>query len=248
MRDSIIFMADALSGDMTSDAGNNQSLQQESLVMPDVQLNAGNTVNVNPSGDVFSISGPGSMVPANGSLVSAQSQSEKVEQPGNTQLVYAYNFEQGYSGWWVDNGQWQIGAIPAGQPYRCSEGEKCAGTVLLSNYVDYVESRLVTPAIFLTPPEDDRRILLTFVNWYAVHLHDLVRLQISEQTAPGQWTPWKTLMTHSGSSRRWKLEMMGITNYAGKTVRFAFNLYQSPDQAGTKQGWYVDDVKVMIRP
>lgn len=167
---------------------------------------------------------------------------------GKHKILYAYDFEQGHNGWWVENGQWEIGEVPAGRPYQCRHGGQCAGTVLSADYADYVASRLVSPPIQLLQPHDDRRILLLFRNWYSVHLHDLTRLQISQQTAPGEWTPWKTLMTHSGSSRGWKLETVGVTNYAGKTVRFAFHLYQPEDQAGTRPGWYVDDFEVMIRP
>lgn len=246
-QDSIIYQSGSVSGNVLSEIDSRQVIRKEPVALPYAGNDLAGEDGAGSSGDVFSIAGPGSIMPDNGGQLTVQAQSDNVQKSGGSQLLYAYNFEQGYGGWWVDNGQWQVGSVAGDISYRCSEGSQCAGTVLSANYVDYIESRLVSPEIYLTPPEDDKRIILTFVNWYAVHLHDLVRLQISEQTAPGQWSRWKTLMTHSGSSRQWKLETMGVTNYAGKTVRFAFDLYQPPDQAGTREGWYVDDFKVMIR-
>jgi len=163
-------------------------------------------------------------------------------------VVFSYGFENGYNGWWVDNGQWEIGTPVAGSGGSCYNSIHCAGTVLSGQYSDYIESRLISPAITIPELGDNKRIQFKFFHWYALHLHDLVKLQISVETSPGVWSDWKTLLVQSGYTRQWKLSASGLTNYANKVIRLGFYLYQPPDKAGVKEGWYIDDVSItMVR-
>jgi len=164
----------------------------------------------------------------------------------NEVSIFFSGFENGYDDWWVDNGQWEIGVPLVGPTSGCFKSTQCAGTVLSGPYSDYIESRLISPAIALPALGDYRRIQLSFKHWYALHLHDLVKLQISVETAPGVWGRWKTLSTQSGYTRKWKVSASGLSNYASKTIRLGFYLYQPPDKAGAREGWYVDDVSIMM--
>jgi len=162
----------------------------------------------------------------------------------NETIVYAYGFENGYEGWWVENGQWEIGRSTVGPDNSCFQSLQCAGTVLSGPYSDYVEGRLISPAIAIPKLGDYKRVQFKFVHWYALHLNDLAKLQISVETSPGVWSAWKTLSVQSGFARRWKTSASGLSNYAGKTVRLSFFLYQPPDKAGVKEGWYIDDFSI----
>ncbi len=160
-------------------------------------------------------------------------------------VIYAYDFENGYNGWWVDNGQWEIGRSTVGPKGSCYKSVQCAGTVLSGLYSDYVESRIISPAITIPELGNYKRVQLKYVHWYALHLHDLAKLQISVETSPGVWSNWKTLSVQSGFARQWKISVSGLSNYAKKTIRLGFYLFQPPDKAGAKEGWYVDDISIV---
>jgi len=159
-------------------------------------------------------------------------------------IVYEYGFENGYEGWWVENGQWEIGRTTVGPNNSCFQSLQCAGTVLSGPYSDYVEGRLISPAIAIPVLGDYKRVQFKFIHWYALHLNDLAKLQISVETSPSVWSAWKTLSVQSGFARRWKTSASGLSSYAGKTVRLSFYLYQPPDKAGVKEGWYIDDFSI----
>ncbi len=161
-------------------------------------------------------------------------------------VIYAYGFENGYNGWWVDNGQWEIGRSSVRPKESCYKSIQCAGTVLSGPYSDYVESRLISPAITIPELSNSERVQFKFVHWYALHLGDLAKLQISVEMSPGAWSNWKTLSVQSGFSRQWRISASGLSNYAKKTIRLGFYLYQPPDKAGVKDGWYIDDISIVV--
>ena len=159
---------------------------------------------------------------------------------------YSYGFENGYNGWWVDNGLWEIGLPADGKPGACFMSFSCAGTVLAGPYSDYIASRLISPVISLPSVETNQRIMLSFIHWYSLHVNDLAKLQIVVETSPEKRGKWKTLLVQSGFSRKWNPALVDISKYAGKTVRLGFYLYQSPDTAGVKEGWYIDDFSIAL--
>ena len=159
---------------------------------------------------------------------------------------YSHGFENGYNGWWVDNGLWEVGMPADGKPGACFMSVNCAGTVLSGQYSDYIASRLISPAILLPDVETNQRIVLSFIHWYSLHVNDLAKLQIAVKTSPESWGKWKTLLVQSGFSRKWNPALVDISKYAGKTVRLGFYLYQSPNTAGVKEGWYMDDFSIAL--
>jgi hypothetical protein len=159
---------------------------------------------------------------------------------------YSYGFENGYNGWWVDNGLWEIGLPAEGKPGACFLSSSCAGTVLAGPYSDYIASRLISPVISLPDVETNQRIMLSFIHWYSLHVNDLAKLQIAVETSPENWGKWKTLLVQSGYSRKWNPALVDLSKYAGETVRLGFYLYQPPDAAGVKEGWYIDDFSIAL--
>ncbi len=205
------------------------------------------------AGEVVSMFTPASVPPPPAPAVGSGSLSQlskddnednKNQKRGDANSIYIYGFENGYNGWWVDNGLWEIGMPAGGKPDACFMNTNCAGTVLSGPYSDYIASRLISPAISLPDVETNQRIVLSFIHWYSLHVNDLAKLQIAVETSPENWSKWKTLLVQSGFSRKWNPARIDISKYAGKAVRLGFYLYQPPNTAGVKEGWYIDDFSI----
>ena len=76
--------------------------------------------------------------------------------------VGGYGFENGFLGWTVSNGAWEVGQ-PTSGPGRAHEGTNCVATVLAGNYPGHVGSRLVSPEFELPSASGDERVQLRFI-------------------------------------------------------------------------------------
>ena len=160
-----------------------------------------------------------------------------------------FNFEDGWSDWWTDNGVWEVGHPDTNILIPHSE-QHCAGTVLNGNYPDDNNSRLVSPVICLPSIDSlDEGLYLRFWHWFQMATHswgnDQGQVQISVDSG-GIWKPWETISNNfTGTSAVWSPYEVDISKYIGKQVRLGFYFSQYI-YTGTAKGWYVDDVCVNI--
>lgn len=151
------------------------------------------------------------------------------------------DFEDGIGDWSAERGSWQIGT-PTGSP-DCHSDSLCAATVLDNNYVDNVDTRLISPPFIV--PEADEQPSLLFWHWFSFGGGDNGEVQISTDGG----VTWDSLHTVSGSSSGvWSPSTHDLTPHAGETAQIAFDL-RTRDTAtfGTNPGpgWYIDDLSIL---
>ncbi len=172
--------------------------------------------------------------------------------PAHAQVVFYEDFKDGWGDWWASNGQWEVGNPTTG-PEECYNGSSlCAATKLDDNYVDNNESRLISPYIQLPSIGVDEEIHLRFQHWASFGSYDAGRVQISYETAPGEWSAWETLASYSNSSGAWAYPVVDLTSYAGEKIRIAFWIDQGNSgwpnyHSYVGLGWYIDDVLIETR-
>ena len=102
------------------------------------------------------------------------------------------SFEDGWNGWYADNGVWEVGA-PTSGPGQAAAGTMCAATILGGNYPAYTDSRLISPGVTLPTVSGDERVQLRF--WQYFHYAEINgQVQISVWNN-GAWGSWQTLAT-----------------------------------------------------
>jgi hypothetical protein len=132
------------------------------------------------------------------------------------------------------------------QPTAASDS-LCAGTVLDGNYLNGLESRLVSPPVQLGSALASLR--MCFDSWYRIAGDDVAKVQIARRSA-GVWEPWADLAGQfTGDSGGWTPFCIddALIPYAGELVRFAF--YFATGRclgcgATEDLGWYVDNIQV----
>jgi hypothetical protein len=159
----------------------------------------------------------------------------------STTTVFSEDFEAGWNDWFADNGNWEVGT-PTSGPSVAHSGSNVGGTVLAGDYANTTSS-LVSPTIELPTIETGEEIHLRFWNWFSFGSQDRGDVRVSQQTAPGVWTDWVILGTHSGASGVWTHAMVDLSAYAGMTVRIGFQLRQG-SYSYVGPGWFVDDVLI----
>ncbi len=166
-----------------------------------------------------------------------------------TPYIFFEDFEDGIGLWWASNGIWEVGEATSG-PGEPHSGVNLAATVLDGNYPDNVNSALVSPSIVLPAIETGEEIHLRFWHWFSIGGYDIVRVQVSEETAPGVWSNWTTLSTYSRNSGGvWTYPLVDLSAYAGKKVRIGFALKQGNSgpiyyRTYVGPGWFLDDVSI----
>ncbi len=170
------------------------------------------------------------------------------------------SFENGWGGWSVTQGQWEIGAATSG-PNSGHSGPACAGTVLSGNYFNALDSRLISPPYQLPAIEACESLQLRFWHWFRVWADDVGTVEIST-LRPSGWGPFLPLRGtnasvdtgqdgYSGWNPSWSRPVLDISTYADSTVRVAFRFATS--QCGTcgptvDAGWYIDDLEIVRTP
>lgn len=167
---------------------------------------------------------------------------------GSTVFGNPEDFEEGWDGWYVEGGSWEVG-MPAGSvgPGQAHTGTQCAGTVLGGEYADGFGSvgasfgRLVSPAFVVPSAVTNPR--LRFWNWHDFNSDDTGQLQIRVGT-----DNWQTLATFTQStSRSWSRPEANLSSYAGQLVQIGFLFTSSITGFSTRvgPGWYIDEVRLL---
>ncbi len=160
--------------------------------------------------------------------------------PVSADVVYQYDFEYGWNGWWANNGVWDVGTPTAGPP-ECHSPTDCAATNLSGNYPDGSNTSLISPHIALPTISGDEKIRLQFWHWFNLS-DDQGYVEIKE--VGGEW---QTLHgPFDGTSSAWTQVYVDLSDYAGLTVDVAFRF--TSGSFSTALGWYVDDVAIRHDP
>jgi hypothetical protein len=150
------------------------------------------------------------------------------------------DWEGGLGQWSTTRGYWQVGT-PTNGPSAAYAGEACAGTVLGANYLQYADSRLVSPPFQVPPAEENPR--LRFWHWFQTYNSgDFGEVQL--RVGNGNWV---SLSDHFfNSSGAWTHLLLSLGSYGGESVQVAF--YFHSDNYGEASGWYIDDIQVDVVP
>jgi hypothetical protein len=151
------------------------------------------------------------------------------------------SFESGpdTNDWAVDYGTWEIGK-PTGGPGYTPFGTNCAGTILVGNYPNNVDSRLISP-LFIVPNSTSQA--LRFWHWYNFN-NALGYVEIRVGT--GSWTQLSPTYINANTGGAWTNVSLDLSVYAGQTVQAAFHF--TSGGIYTAPGWYVDDVSLVAAP
>ncbi len=160
------------------------------------------------------------------------------------------DFEGSYSGWFSQDGIWEIGT-PATQPDSAYSGKKLAGTVLKGNYLYGPDSRLVSPRIILQEEPEFGEILLRYQQYYNFAASDYGDVQIQTLNPDSnEWSEWTTIKHNTSHVPDWHHARIDISEYAGDTVRIGFfHVDNTEDPEGIIHhyesiGWFIDDVSI----
>jgi bacillopeptidase F (M6 metalloprotease family) len=155
------------------------------------------------------------------------------------------SFESGEGDWSVADGTWEIGKPTTGPPtnavgLRAHSGTNCAATVLVGNYANNVDSRLISPP-FSIPTNSSA--VLHFWHWYKFN-NALGFVEIS--TDGVSWNQISPTYQNGNTGTNWINVSLDLSAYAGQTVQMAFRF--ASGGSGTAAGWYVDDVSFVETP
>ena len=159
-----------------------------------------------------------------------------------TSVLYSYDWEGDWQGWFVDDEVWDVG-IPTSGPGIAHGGEWCAATNLDGNYGNNSDSRLISPYMDLPADPDADQIWLRF--WHASDMEggdsgDYGVVQVSCDGEPWEDLPNSTVTWNGGNV--WGQALHDLSAYAGCSVRVAFRFYSNSYATGS--GWYIDDVSI----
>jgi len=169
---------------------------------------------------------------------------------GNFEGQFPGDVGGGWGDWIADNCVWEVGAPTTG-PGAPHEGLQCAVTMLSSNYPGYRDSRLISPSFQVPEPTGDEEVYLHFWHWFSYSSYDEGYVQISvRDDVTREWSEWETISnSFAQASSVWSPVDVDITAYACQTVRIAFRHTADRDSwghASESNGWYIDDVEVII--
>jgi bacillopeptidase F len=158
--------------------------------------------------------------------------------PGIT-VGYEQNFENNRDGWtsYGANDSWQWGK-PTSGPNNAFSGEKVYATNLSGNYANNANCSLQMPPIDLPAGNS----YLQFKQWYELERnYDFGHVYVSTDGVN-----WVQKLRVNNVSNGWIDGEVDLSEYAGQRIYVAFNL--KTDGSVTKQGWYIDDVKLSNSP
>lgn len=159
---------------------------------------------------------------------------------------YSEGFEQGVGSWRMDNGIWEIGS-PTSGPNAAYTGSNVAATILDGAYAN-VDARLFSPSIVVPPLAINESLYLRFWHWFSVASSDSIRLEIREQLSPGVWSNRVSLESYTSSSGGiWTYPLIDLSAYADRKIQIVFYLDQGMG-SHTANGWYIDDIAILVEP
>ncbi len=158
--------------------------------------------------------------------------------------LYEYDFEDGWNGWYTDNGVWDVGTPTAG-PDTMHNGTQCAGTVLDGYYPSDTDSRLISPSIILSEVSGDEEIFVYFWQWFSYAGGEVGYIQLSYYDENlGEWSDFSNVGNSIvNSSPAWSRGGVDITEFAGEMVRIAF--YHTAHYYSESYGWYIDNIEII---
>ncbi|MEH7353506.1 S8 family serine peptidase [Neobacillus drentensis] len=158
--------------------------------------------------------------------------------PGIT-VGYVADFETKPDGWtsYGDNNSWQWGK-PTSGPNAAFSGEKVFATNLSGNYANSSNASLQMPPIDLPAGNS----YLQFKQWYDLERnYDYGHVYVSTDAVN-----WVQKLRVNNLSNGWIDGEVNLSEYAGQRIYVAFNI--TTDGGVTKQGWYIDDVRLTNAP
>ena len=151
------------------------------------------------------------------------------------------DFEGGSRGWSTSGGLWHLGTPTVG-PSIAHSGDYCFGTNLHGNYSRCGNGSLISPLIAL-PDSPTEPLELVYYHWFHFASDNSDQGYVSISAEGGGWT--QISPTYMDASNAWSRVALPISDYAGQTVRFRFQLVDNCGYPYTESsGWYVDDVSV----
>ena len=136
------------------------------------------------------------------------------------------SFEDGWSGWTVDNGVWERGVPTYGPPtnalgLRAHEGSNCVATALGDNYPDStLDTRLESPGLMCR-----RRDITRDCGSGTTIISDSSDNGSVQIRVVGSNT-WETLASYGNySGYSWVYPSLDLSAYAGKQVQLGFLLH-----------------------
>ncbi|MCA1058194.1 S8 family serine peptidase [Rossellomorea aquimaris] len=148
---------------------------------------------------------------------------------------YEQDFESPAAGWtsYGPGNSWERG-VPESGPGTATSGENVYATNLGGTYENSANMSLQMPPIDL--PEGAS--FLQFKQWHELERnYDYGHVFVS--TDGEEWTQ---ALRVNGNTEGWIEGEVDLSQYAGQRVYVAFNV--TTDGSVTKQGWYLDDVKL----
>jgi hypothetical protein len=149
------------------------------------------------------------------------------------------SFESGEGDWAVEMGTWEVGK-PASGPNAAHTGTNCAATILAGNYVNNVDSRLISPP-FAVPSNSPA---LHFWHWY--NFNNAVGFVEISTNGGNTWNQISPAYQNGNTGGSWTNVSLDLSAYAGQTVQAAFHFGSL--SSGTAPGWYVDDISLVEPP
>ena len=159
---------------------------------------------------------------------------EVTVQPGIS-VGYFQDFESTPVGWFSYGAEdtWQWGA-PTSGPNSAHSGEKVYATNLAGQYSSRANMTLVMPPIDL--PEGPA--YLQYMNWFNLERNwDYGHVFVSTDMEN-----WTQLLRITDTSSGWQSAEIDLSEYAGQRVYIGFNV--TTDGSVTRDGWYIDDVRL----
>jgi len=168
-------------------------------------------------------------------------------QPAIADVIYEYDFENGWDYWSADNGVWEVGTpdplnYPPPDPHG---GLQCAGTVLDGFYPPDTDSHLISPSIILPSVTGDEEISLRFWHWFSYEHSDngFVQIRVYDYGS-GNWSDWQQIgESIEDTSPVWSYMVVDLTDYDGEKVKIGF--FHTAASYGESWGWYIDDVQIL---
>lgn len=164
--------------------------------------------------------------------------------------VFPDTMEGGVNGWTHGgaNDLWQLGA-PVSGPGAAHSGANVWGTNLAGNYVNNMNSWLLSPSIQITEPSE-----LHFYHYFASEsYYDGGVVEVTTdgvnftRIEPLDGYPYQGFgfggNAYSGFLGGWSEQAFDLSPYVGQTIQIRFRFLS--DYIVTSTGWYIDDVKVI---
>ncbi|MHC1776271.1 MAG: choice-of-anchor J domain-containing protein [Lentimicrobium sp.] len=154
-------------------------------------------------------------------------------------------WESGIGDWSSDKGTWEVG-LPTGGPGAAHGGTQCAGTKLIGNYDEWIDTRLISPVY--TVPGANQNPRLRFWQWFSISAGDYGKVQV-KTVGSSDWIDLsETYYGHNSSCNIWSNESLDLTGYAGQNVQFGFYFHSQDNCYGScidvNAGWYIDDISI----